>query len=615
MFLGVAALAVVPATRSALSLPDVGSLFASARPDLILHKVHPEYLAVTVVERGTLESAENRDVICKVKAGSKGTYASTIKWVIDDGSMVKKGQLLMELDDSLIQDNYRTQAIAVEKAKADWMKSDEDYVIQTKANEADVAAKLAALQVAELDFDKFLGIRVDPALNPVGSLAGSPVTLVERGEYQSNLDQVTGDLKSAESDLEAFRDRASWAERSVRFGYLTPSQAKSEQSKMESGEDKVSQLQKKKYVMETFQKQRDLTNLRSAVDVARINLEQATKQATAKLNQAEATRRTNYSVYQQELDKLREMEEQIRECRIHAPQDGMVVYYKDGASRWSNNQDGVIQQGNQVKEGQKLIRIPDLNRMQVNTKVHEAMVSRIRADVRQTTGFLEALKAGLLTTPSAFARLVNDSEQAVGILREAYHHEENVLVSQGQKAQVRVDAYPDRLLPGHVRMVAAVASQQDWMTSDVKVYQTLVTIDEAVEGLKPDMSAEVTILVDPPTDPVLCVPLQAVVGGAEGGAKRKVFVMTPAGPQEKEVTLGLFNEKMVEVKEGLADGDMVVLNPKVLLGDKAKTRDESAEPGAGRRGPGEKGKGGPPGGKGGAGGKAPPAGGGGSRKS
>ena len=104
-----------------------------------------------------------------------------------------------------------------------------------------------------------------------------------------------------------------------------------------------------------------------------------------------------------------------------------------------------------------------------------------------------------------------------------------------------------------------------------------MTIDEDdATGLKPDMSAEVTIQVDPPKEPVLAIPLQAVVGGTEGGAKRKVFVMTPAGPQEREVTLGLFNEKMVEVKEGLAEGDEVVLNPKVMLGDKAKTREEPA---------------------------------------
>ncbi len=572
-----------------------------------------------MVERGTLESSENRDVVCRVKAGSRGTYATTIRWVIDDGSIVKKGQLLMELDDSALQDNFRTQAVAVEKAKGDWMKADEDLVIQVKQNESDIAAKVAALQVAELDLDKFLGIRTDPALDPVGALAGAGATLVERGEYRQKYEDISSQLKQAESDLEAYRDRASWAERSVRFGYLTPSQAKVEQSKMESGQDKVSQLQKQKYILETFQRQRDLTNYKSAVEVARINLEQAYKTASAKLNQAESIRRTDYSIYQQELDKLREIEDQIRECRVVAPQDGMVVYYRDQSSRWSSNNDGLIQQGAQIKEGQKLIRIPDLKRMQVNTKIHEAMVSRIRGDDRQTTGFFETLRAGLLTPADPFARLVGQSEFALGTLREAYRDRETVLVEHGQSALIRVDAFPDKVLKGHVRSVAAVSSVQDWASADVKVYQTLVTIDEPVEGLKPDMSAEVTIQVDPPKEPVLCVPLQAVVGGTENADKRKVFVMTPSGPQEREVTLGLFNDKMVEVKSGLVEGDEVILNPKVLVGDKAKTRDEPAEAPAGRRPPGgPKDKAGQKGGKGGPGMKAPtggPGGPGGSRKS
>jgi HlyD family secretion protein len=577
---------LVPAIGSALNIPGLAGLFAAKRPDLILHKVRPEYLQVTVVERGTLESSENRDVVCRVKAGSRGTYATTIRWVIDDGSIVKKGQLLMELDDSALQDNFRTQAVAVEKAKGDWMKADEDLIITVKQNESDIATAVAALDVAALDYDKFLGIRTDSALDPLGGLAGAGATLVERGEYRQKYEDISSQLKQAESDLEAYRDRASWAERSVRFGYLTPSQAKVEQSKMESGQDKVSQLQKQKYILETFQRQRDLTDLKTKLEVARLGLDKAYKQAEAKKNQAESTRRTTYSVYQQELDKLREIEDQIRECRVVAPQDGMVVYYRDQSSRWSSTNDGLIQQGAQIKEGQKLIRIPDLKRMQVNTKIHEAMVSRIRGDDRQSTGFFETLRAGLLTPADPFARLVGQSEFALGTLREAYRDRETVLVEHGQSALIRVDAFPDRLLKGHVRSVAAVSSVQDWASADVKVYQTLVTIDEPVEGLKPDMSAEVTIQVDPPKEPVLCVPLQAVVGGTENADKRKVYVMTPSGPQEREVALGLFNDKMVEVKSGLAEGDEVVLNPKVLVGDKAKTRDEPAEAPAGRRPPG-----------------------------
>src|SRR5258707_11233097 len=39
------------------------------RPDLVLHTVKREKLRLTIVERGTLESADNHDVICLVKAG------------------------------------------------------------------------------------------------------------------------------------------------------------------------------------------------------------------------------------------------------------------------------------------------------------------------------------------------------------------------------------------------------------------------------------------------------------------------------------------------------------------------------------------------------------------
>src|SRR5690349_5374458 len=46
----------------------------------------------TVVERGTLEAARSHDVVCTVRADKPGNAAvATIKWVIDDGTVVKKG--------------------------------------------------------------------------------------------------------------------------------------------------------------------------------------------------------------------------------------------------------------------------------------------------------------------------------------------------------------------------------------------------------------------------------------------------------------------------------------------------------------------------------------------
>jgi len=167
-----------------------------------------------------------------------------------------------------------------------------------------------------------------------------------------------------------------------------------------------------------------------------------------------------------------------------------------------------------------------------------------------------------------------------------------------------------------VRVVAGVASQTDSWVSDVKVYQTLVQIDDVVLGLKPDMTAEVTIHIEGMKD-VLTIPLQAVVGGADLGAKRKVFVRTPTGYDEREVSLGLMNDRVVEVREGLVEGDEVVINPRVLLGDTRTRTGIGAGPAEGGGGKGE-GKGGGGGEKkaydpskkkgGGAPGGAPPAG-------
>jgi hypothetical protein len=263
-----------------------------------------------------------------------------------------------------------------------------------------------------------------------------------------------------------------------------------------------------------------------------------------------------------------------------------------------------------VKEGQKMLRIPNLNKMQVNTKVHEATVGRIKGDVRVPTGLFDALRLGLMFNTDPFGRLVCQHDEATDEVREKLRDHEYRVAELGQRASVRVDAMPDKVLKGRVKSVAQVASQTDSWISDVKLFPTLVLIEDLVDGLKPDGTAEVTIHVDAAKEEVLAVPLQAVIGGAELGAKREVFVKTAGGYAKKEITLGLYNDKMVEVKDGLAEGDEVVMNPKVLLGDsKQKTRDGTGAAGGDEKGGGEKGDGkkgggkrGPGGGKGGPGG-------------
>jgi hypothetical protein len=221
----------------------------------------------------------------------------------------------------------------------------------------------------------------------------------------------------------------------------------------------------------------------------------------------------------------------------------MVVYFvPEQARNGGGSQQSIIAQGEPVREGQKLMQIPDLRKMLVNTKVHEALVARVRP---------------------------------------------------GQPVSVRINAYPDRLFPAHVESVATISMQQDFWAPDVKFYSTKVALDGEVDNLKPGMSAEVKIAVSDPLEKVLTIPVEAVIGSAELGSKRRCYVMVSGRPTERDIEVGMSNERVVEVRDGLKEGDQVVLNPKTLVGDKLKTRQpgQAKEGGDGeRRGRGNKDK-------------------------
>ncbi len=570
-----------------------GTTYYYTRPEaapegVLLYTVKKEFLHVTVVEKGTLESADNRDLVCRVRAGSRG-YATSINWVIEDGARVRPGQLLMILDDSALKEQEDNQSVVVKRALAAKVKAEKDYEIQLKKNQSLIAEKEAAYLLAQIELDKLTGLNVDPQRLPLAAVASLPSSLVEGGAFQQQLDDLTGQISLARSEVEQYRERVHWAERMVKMSYMSPAQAQAERSKLDSALEKLRSLEAQRKLLISHDRRQKVTQLTSERDNAYRALEQARLEAEALEIQYRTEMETTTSIYEQELEKLEDIRRQRRECRIHAPEDiqdgSMVVYFKNESRRFSSSTDGLIEQGAQVKEGQKLLRIPNLNVMQVNTKVHEAMVSRLRGEIRVPTRIVEFTQIGLLTNLHLLGRLAATRPEMIEELRHRFRQYEYRKIADGQRAYIRIDAMPDRQFVGYVRSVSAVASQTDSWFSDVKVYQTNVRIEGELlpdgrvvplegEILKPDMTAEVTIHVDASKEPVLVVPIQAIIGGAEMGAVREVFVKADHGYERRQVTLGLYNEKMVEIRSGLQEGEQVVINPRVLLGEnKIKTRE------------------------------------------
>jgi hypothetical protein len=177
------------------------------------------------------------------------------------------------------------------------------------------------------------------------------------------------------------------------------------------------------------------------------------------------------------------------------------------------------------------------------------------------------------------------------------------------KAKVRVQG---REFTGEVTSVAN-RPESNWF-STAKKYVVQVTIDGTTEQLRPGFTAEVEIVVADLAS-VISVPVAAVI---EQSGEFVCAVRTEEGFERRSVEIGLSNDQLVEVKQGLSPGDRVFLYPRGLLGDgpaKSSSADadgdeaaaggETGGRGEGQRRGGGEGRGnggGPPGGRGGQGG-------------
>src|SRR5947209_458249 len=209
LLLAVALLALLGGAAGVIGyLVKTGALFKPApRADLLLHTVHRQPLQLTVVERGALESADNREVVCRVRAGTK-TNALTIKWVIDDGTQVKKDQLLMEIDDSALQDSLKAEKILLDQARAASVAAEENYKIVVSQNTSEIETAKIVIQLADLDLEKYL-----------------------KGDYEQAKKDVDNRILLARADLGLQKDRLAWTERMVKMKYMSPTQEQSEVSR------------------------------------------------------------------------------------------------------------------------------------------------------------------------------------------------------------------------------------------------------------------------------------------------------------------------------------------------------------------------------------------------
>jgi len=429
--------------------------FSGEHDSFVVTPVVRTSFLVTVTEDGNLESASNVELKCEVEGGT------TILEIIADGSLVKKGDQVVLLDGSQIEENLNLQKNTVGKAEAAMISAKNEFE----------AAKISVQEYLE-------------------------------GVYLQSLQTIESDITIAQQNLTSSENMARHSEEMVRKGYTTPQQHESNVYAVKKARLDLEKQQTAKKVLEQFTKVKTQKDLESKRDTA------------------EAKMKSEIAAYELEQAKLKRLEANLKKCTLIAPQDGMVVYANDMSSGGRGGQmTPKVELGAAVRQYQAIVKLPELSNMQVKVQVHESKIE---------------------------------------------------LLHPGQRARIRIQ---DRELQGTVTRVGSQPEASQWFGGGAKEYAAFVKIDGNPGGLKPGMTAEVTILVDEKKD-VLCVPVQCVVGK---GSKSYAWVQSEAGVSARELLLGGTNDSVIEVKDGLKVGELVLQNPRADMPESLEGS-EPAEP-------------------------------------
>ena len=341
------------------------------------------------------------------------------------------------------------------------------------------------------------------------------------GDFPQEKREIEGEVLIAQEELKRAHDRVTYSERLRRKGYLSAGEAEADRFAETKSQNTLNLAKEKLRVLENFTRERTEAELSANSEEAVREMERVARSQKSTIAKAESEYRVAVATAEIEKAQLDRLKKMLDRCTVIAPRDGILVYNKDRP--W--DQTSRVQVGGVVHFQQRLFSLPDLHELQVRVRIHESAVKKLQ---------------------------------------------------EGQAAEIRIDAFPNRVLTGIVEKVATLADSRGfWDQRGVKEYETMVRLTDVPEdgGLKPGMTAEVKILVNRLSD-VLVVPVQAV---AEHAGSHVLFVIAGDTLERRTVIVGENNDQFIQITSGLSIGDRVALDARARVEaetDKKMTKDE-----------------------------------------
>jgi HlyD family secretion protein len=210
----------------------------------------------------------------------------------------------------------------------------------------------------------------------------------------------------------------------------------------------------------------------------------------------------------------------------------------------------------------------------LNKTVFSSLIDGVITSLRVEEG--EMAITGTMNNPGTVLMTIAD----LSIMEVEVQVDETdvVGVQLGQTADIRVDAFPNQVIKGKVTEIGSSALQKTTLTAssntqESKDFKVVVTLENPSKLLKPGLSASADIIAAEKKG-VLAVPISALVlrdrqaeGGAvtvskkTGGEEEGVYAVNGDRVKFVPVKKGIMGEMMIEITDGLTEGQEIVAGP------------------------------------------------------
>ena len=304
-------------------------------------------LTISITEAGTIQAKDQ--IVLKNEVEGQ----AQIIFLIDEGTQVKKGELLVELDASQLVDSRVDQQIQVQNKEAEFISSRENLEVVKNQSESDTAAAELAFQFAKEDLTKYVD-----------------------GDYPMSIKEAEAKIALSLSDQSQTREQLEGSKRLFDEGFLTSIEYDQHKAQAERAELDLQLAQSAMDLLKEYTYTRQMTELKSAIEESERALERSRLRANADVVQAEAKLRASESEFARQQDKLSKLDEQIEKTKIFAPADGLAIHATTADGGWRSRNEP-LDEGQTVRERQELIYLPTADQMTAEVQIHESNLNKI----------------------------------------------------------------------------------------------------------------------------------------------------------------------------------------------------------------------------------------------